>query len=131
MQRLLTVAAGGRIHADQHQAVVELGDWRCLEGRLDEVRETATPRQRQLIDRTNLRYRPTSDVRSAKSTAPKRPLASGAAQAGRHALQQEYVAEFDVFKYWDNFCNRSRCHPRRAATRPIRSLAHRISERIH
>ena len=40
LQRMLTVAAGGRIHADHHQAVVELGDWRCLDGRLDEVQQS-------------------------------------------------------------------------------------------
>ena len=36
-QRLLTVAAGGRIHADRHRAVVGPGEWRWLEWRLYEV----------------------------------------------------------------------------------------------
>jgi hypothetical protein len=36
-QRLLTLAGGGRTHADRHQAVVGLGDQRLLEWRLYEV----------------------------------------------------------------------------------------------
>jgi hypothetical protein len=40
MQRVLTLAAGGRTHADWHQAVVGLGDRRWLEWPLHEVLRT-------------------------------------------------------------------------------------------
>ena len=67
MQRLLTVAAGGRITLTSIKLSLNLPTGAALKDGLTRyssqrvrarVPRRAAPRQRQLIDRTNLRYRP-------------------------------------------------------------------------